>query len=291
MASKRRPAVVEPSAAPDVDVLRARIAELEARQAAKQGSERVQDALYRIAEAASAATDLQAFYRTIHEIVGDLMYARNFYIALHDAERGRLNYPYSVDEFDPAPDPNAWEPFGEGQARGITAYALRLGRPLLVTSEQFRELEAAGELEQVGVVTEAGTWMCAPLPAEGRNQGLLVVQTYSAEHRYTDADLDLLDLRRPARRLGAQPGPVRSRRPASGTPSSALINEIGGALAKQLDFDSIIDLVGERVRAIFDATDMFVAIHDAERGLIHFPFDYRRRPARPIPSPLQSATA
>ena len=98
MASKRRPAVVEPSAAPDLDALRARVAELEAREAAAQRSERVQDALYRIAEAASAATDLQAFYRTIHEIVGELMFARNFYIALHDAERGRMNYPYYVDE-------------------------------------------------------------------------------------------------------------------------------------------------------------------------------------------------
>ena len=31
----------------------------------------------------------------------------------------------------------------------------------------------------------------------------------------------------------------------------ALINEIGGALAKQLDFEAIVELVGERVRGIF----------------------------------------
>ena len=102
MASKRRPAVVEPSSPPDVAALRARIADLEANEAARLRSERVQDALYRIAEAASAATDLQAFYGTVHEIVGGLIYARNLYIALYDAERGRMNYPYSVDEFDPA---------------------------------------------------------------------------------------------------------------------------------------------------------------------------------------------
>jgi hypothetical protein len=113
VASKRRPAVVEPSAAPDVGALRARIADLEASEVAHEGSERVQAALYRIAEAASAATDLQAFYRTIHEIVGELMFARNLYIALHDPDRGRMNYPFYVDEYDlDVPDPNAWEPFG-----------------------------------------------------------------------------------------------------------------------------------------------------------------------------------
>ena len=112
------------------------------------------------------------------------MFARNFYIALHDAERGRMNYPYYVDEFDlDVPDPNAWEPFGEGQARGITAYALRQGRPLLIDPRAFREPRGRGEIEQLGASsTEAGTWMGAPLPAEGRNQGLLVVQTYDAAH-------------------------------------------------------------------------------------------------------------
>ena len=32
---------------------------------------------------------MPAFYRTIHEIVGELMYAENFYIALYDEERER----------------------------------------------------------------------------------------------------------------------------------------------------------------------------------------------------------
>ena len=56
-------------------------------------SERVQRALYRIADAASAAEDLGAFYRRIHDIVAELMYATNFFIALYDAERGAIKLP------------------------------------------------------------------------------------------------------------------------------------------------------------------------------------------------------
>src|SRR5438045_4620817 len=97
----------------DLVAARARIAELEAQEAARVRSEQVQRSLYRIADAASAATDMQAFYRTIHAIVGGLVYAENLYIALYDAERQRMNYPYFVDTFDEdIPDPNAWEPFG-----------------------------------------------------------------------------------------------------------------------------------------------------------------------------------
>ena len=63
MAAHPHPAPDDDREGRDLDGLRARIAELEARDAAHERTERVQAALYRIAEAASAAQDLQAFYR------------------------------------------------------------------------------------------------------------------------------------------------------------------------------------------------------------------------------------
>ena len=55
----------------------------------------------------------------------------------------------------------------------------------------------------------------------------------------------------------------------------ALVNEIGSALAKQLDFDAIVDVVGDRLMAIFatQARDMFVALYDKASGIISFPYD------------------
>ena len=58
---------------------------------ARENAAKVQGALYRIAELASAAEDMQEFYRAIHEVVGELMDARNFYIALYDEERQLIN--------------------------------------------------------------------------------------------------------------------------------------------------------------------------------------------------------
>src|SRR5947209_773324 len=61
-------------------------------------------ALYRIAEKASSAEDLQQFYRSVHSIVGELMYARTFYIALFDPDRQLITFLYFQDE-DDAPPP------------------------------------------------------------------------------------------------------------------------------------------------------------------------------------------
>ena len=73
---------------------------------------------------------MQAFYAEMHRIVGELMYADNFYIALYDEERQAMNWPFYVDTVDEDwPDPNVWEPMGTGDARGITAYLLQAGHP------------------------------------------------------------------------------------------------------------------------------------------------------------------
>jgi len=60
----------------EVRALRDRVAELEALEAERERSEKVQAALYRIAETASAAQDMHEFYAAIHRIVGELMYAK-----------------------------------------------------------------------------------------------------------------------------------------------------------------------------------------------------------------------
>ncbi len=123
----------------EIRTLRDRVAELEAHEAGRERAEKVQAALYRIAETASTAEDMQDFYRQIHAIVGELMYADNFYIALYDEERRAINWPYYVDEVDEDwPDPNVWEPIGTGQARGVTAYTLRRGEPVLLKAGEYR---------------------------------------------------------------------------------------------------------------------------------------------------------
>ena len=120
----------------DEKALKRRVHELEAQA-------QVDAALYRIAQAAGTVTDMQEFYAAMHGIVGELMDASNFYIALYDDERQMINFPYFVDEVDTdIPDPNVWEPFGVGNARGTTAYLLRVGEPLLIDAPGIRGARA-----------------------------------------------------------------------------------------------------------------------------------------------------
>src|SRR5215470_11211617 len=71
----------------------------------KKKTEDLNAALYAIAARNQTTEDLQQFYTAIHNIVAQLMSARNFYIAVYDPETQLLNFPYFVDEEDTCPEP------------------------------------------------------------------------------------------------------------------------------------------------------------------------------------------
>jgi GAF domain-containing protein/CheY-like chemotaxis protein/HPt (histidine-containing phosphotransfer) domain-containing protein len=258
----------------ELQALRARVAQLEAVEAERDRAQEVQDALYRIAETASVAEDMPDFYRRIHEIVRELIYADNFYIALYDAERDRINFPYYVDEVDhDVPDPNVWEPFGIGNAAGGTAYLLRHGEPQFATLTEMQRLAARGELTIVGVPSE--TWLGVPLRSKGRILGGVFVQSYRKDRVHTRADLDLLVF------VGHHIATALERtrlidETRQRNAELALINDVQRGLAMNLDMQAMYDLVGDRIQEIFDAQVVDVGIVDEAQHLIHFPYTIER---------------
>jgi hypothetical protein len=83
--SPKHPAEQDPCAE-----LAQQVAELESRQADQERTLKVQSALYEITDAASAVQDMGAFYAELHRVVGGLMYAKNFFIALYDETTGLI---------------------------------------------------------------------------------------------------------------------------------------------------------------------------------------------------------
>src|SRR5213596_1116664 len=61
---------------------------------ARRRAECVQEAVYRISHTAHTADNLLQLLRAIHEIVGELMPAKNFYVSLYDPEKNQLEFPY-----------------------------------------------------------------------------------------------------------------------------------------------------------------------------------------------------
>ena len=145
--------------------------------------EALSSALYRVAEKSSSAHDLQQFFAAVHAIVDELMYARNFYVALYDSSTELLSFPYFVDEQDSPPSPKKL-------GTGLTDYLIRSGQPLLATPEVLQAMEDRGEVARNG--SRSLDWMGVPLKVNSHTFGALVVQTYSKDIRYGETDKEIL---------------------------------------------------------------------------------------------------
>jgi two-component system, cell cycle sensor histidine kinase and response regulator CckA len=146
-------------------------------------AEELNAALYAIAARSQSAEDLQQFFAAIHNILGQLMNARNFYIALYDPQSQLLSFPYFVDEEDSTPAPKPL-------SRGLTDYVLRSGEPLLATPAVFEDLVQRGEVELIGAPSV--DWLGVPLKSGMTCIGALVVQSYSENTRFGDRDREIL---------------------------------------------------------------------------------------------------
>jgi HD-GYP domain-containing protein (c-di-GMP phosphodiesterase class II)/putative methionine-R-sulfoxide reductase with GAF domain len=140
--------------------------------------------LYRISQATLAGDNLADLCRSIHAILNEILPASDFYIALYDPASDTLSFPYYVDEFDPQPGP-------QKLGRGVTAYVLRTGAPLLATPEHFSELVNCGEVELDGAPSI--DWLGVPLFAESRLIGVMAIQSYTYNVRYGQREIDMLE--------------------------------------------------------------------------------------------------
>jgi PAS domain S-box-containing protein len=148
-------------------------------------AEALQTALYQISEAANKAASLDELFPAVHAIIGQVMPARNFYIALYEARTNQISYPYFIDEVDgSAPAPPAMP------GRGLTEYVLYTGQPLLCDNALFDDLIRHGEVELVGA--SSPIWLGAPLIVEGETIGVMTLQDYSDPKAYGESELRML---------------------------------------------------------------------------------------------------
>jgi len=145
--------------------------------------EKAKNAVYRISELALISRDLSDLYASIHVVIGELIDARNLFIALVDPESHMITFPYFVDEKNLQPPPHS-------MATGLIEYVLRTGKPLLAKPEDTQNFIDRG-LVDPGEVS-ANDWLGVPLKIEKETVGALVIQSYTPKISYGDHEKDIL---------------------------------------------------------------------------------------------------
>ncbi len=150
---------------------------------AERKNQLVQEILYNISSAALNQADIKDIYPIIVTELSKIWDTNNFFIALYDSKSGMLSLPFFADEKDQ---------FGEIPAKNtITGWVINNNKSVLLRENDIKVLEDQGEIDLVG--TPCKVWMGVPLRADDRIIGVICLQDYHNENKFTQEDLNVLE--------------------------------------------------------------------------------------------------
>ena len=143
----------------------------------------LQEILYNISTAALKQLDIKEIYPTIVLELSRIWDTNNFFIALYDKTSDTLSLPFFADEKD-----NFYE---IPTSKTITGWVIRQNKSVLLKENDLKMLEEGGEVELIG--TQCKVWMGVPLKVEGNIIGVMCLQDYHDEDKFSQDDLYVLD--------------------------------------------------------------------------------------------------
>ncbi|WP_034693665.1 diguanylate cyclase domain-containing protein [Acidovorax sp. NO-1] len=147
-------------------------------------TESMHEVIYAISEAAHTTQNLQALFEHIHQIIGRLLPASNFAVALYDAGSGALSFPYHVSDHGQNPAPL------RSVQDALCAEVIRSANTLFLTPHA-REVRDALR-GQLPLDHAPLYWLGVPLHTQKGPIGALVLQSFTEQARYTEKDKELL---------------------------------------------------------------------------------------------------
>ncbi|MCX6335265.1 MAG: PAS domain S-box protein, partial [Bacteroidia bacterium] len=143
----------------------------------------LQEILYNISSAALKQMDIKEIYPTIVQELSKIWDMNNFFIALYDKTSDTMSLPFFADEKDK---------FYEIPTKGtISGYVIKNNKSVLLKEDNLKMLEESGDIDLVG--TPCKVWMGVLLKVEESIIGIMCLQDYNNEDKFSQDDLYVLD--------------------------------------------------------------------------------------------------
>ena len=189
-------------------------------------------------------------------------------IGILDRDAGMIDITYTIER-------GVRFPLERIPIVGLRKHVLDTRAPLLINE---RVLERLPEFDQPGDLLlgePAKSLLFVPLIMVGEAFGVISLQNLDREHAFTDGDVRLLTTLAGSLSVALENARLFEEARQRNA-ELALINDVQRGLAQNLEMQAMYDLVGDRIRDIFDAQVVDIGILDEDAGLIRFPYTIER---------------
>ncbi|TIW04759.1 MAG: GAF domain-containing protein, partial [Mesorhizobium sp.] len=217
--------------------------------------------------------EMQEIYDQIGDQIHEIFDAQVVDIGLFDPDDNLLHFPYTIERnvrFPDLPMPLI----------GFRKHVMDTGQPLLL-NDAITASEKYGNPVLQGEAAKSGLFV--PLIIGGQAKGVISLQNLDHEHAFNESDVNLLTTIGNATSIAVEKARLftETRRLLKVTEDRAaelaILNSVGEAMTQSLDLDTVIRLVGDKVREAFGTEVSEILLHDSESGLIHVPYAYFRQ--------------
>jgi GAF domain-containing protein len=219
--------------------------------------------LQEIARAMTATLDMDGLLGDIHHHTSRLMDTTNLYIALYNAQRDEVSFPFYAEG----------ERIGRVGSRqagnGLTEYVIRTGEPLLIKEDIAAQVAELG-VELIGQTAQS--WLSAPMLVSDQVIGVIAVQSYTTPRTYNEHHSELLSAIASQAAVAIQNARLFEQAQIR-TKELAVLNELGQILAARLSLDEVLEEVYRGANDLLDATNFYVALYDPVKDEVSFPYD------------------
>jgi PAS domain S-box-containing protein len=143
----------------------------------------LQEILFNISTAALKQYDIKEIYPIIVKELSKIWDTNNFFIALYDKTSETLSLPFFADEKD-----NFYE---IPTKKTITGWVIKNNKSVLLKEKDLKFLDESGDIDLVG--TPCKVWMGVPLKVENDIIGVMCLQDYYNEDKFSHDDLYIMD--------------------------------------------------------------------------------------------------
>jgi diguanylate cyclase (GGDEF)-like protein len=216
------------------------------------------------ARALASERDLRRLFHRLHRLLGGVLDASTFWVALGSWEQGLMTIPYCVDHYRVI---DVVEPMPlQGS---ICGQVFREGVPLLMrTPEDWKPYPVIlhGDASSDDVVSA----LVVPMSIGARTIGVISVQS-SRPHAYSERDRDLVVAvaEQAAIAVENSQAVVQADQRAR---ELKMLAEVSRALAAQLSLRTLYQTVCEEVRRVIEAPGFFVALRAEDGNTMHMEY-------------------
>ena len=226
-----------------------------------------------VQEGLVAQLDIQSIYDLVGEKIREIFSAQIIDIVTYDKNKNQIEDRYAFEKGDRTLL-GAREPLGFRKHIIDTQQVMVINEDMEGKSKEYESYVTIGEYPKSAVFV--------PMITNGEITGIISLQNLDHEHAFSPSDVNLLVTLANSMSVALKSAGLfdETNRLLKETEQRnaelAVINSVQEGLVAQMDINSIYDLVGEKIREIFNAQVIDIVTYDPQRNIIEDQYAYEK---------------